>query len=205
MNVSEIAVQAMIFDADGVIVRPKSWFVTPAAQHYGVPQNQFMTFIRGEFQRCITGELELAKILPPLLEQWRVTVSADAFIAAWLEHERAIDTALLGQIQRIRASGLKCYVGTNQETNRAQYMKYDMGLEAALDGVFISSELKAKKPQPEFYARVQALLELPASSILLWDDSPANVAAALETNWQAELYTTFDQFERQLTRYTRVT
>ena len=203
MNVSEIAVQALIFDADGVIVRPKSWFVTPATQHYGVPQNQFMTFIHGEFQRCITGELELAKILPPLLEQWRVTVSADTFISAWLEHERAIDTALLEQIQRIRAYGLKCYLGTNQETNRAQYMKYDMGLEAALDGVFVSSELKAKKPQPEFYARVQALLELSASSILLWDDSPANVAAALEAGWQAELYTTLEQFELQLRQYTR--
>ena len=82
-------------------------------------------------------------------------------------------------------------------------MKYDMGLEAALDGVFISSELKAKKPQPEFYARVQALLELPASSILLWDDSPANVAAALEAGWQAELYTTLEQFELQLRQYTR--
>ena len=203
VTVPELAVQAMIFDADGVIVRPKSWFVTPAAERYGIPRDQFMSFIHGEFQRCISGELELAKVLPPLLEQWRVTVSADAFIRAWLEHEHAIDTNLLRGIQRIRATGLKCYLGTNQEENRAQYMKHDMGLEAALDGVFFSSELKAKKPDPRFYERVQALLDLPASSILLWDDSPANVAAALKASWQAKLYTTFEQFESQLLQYTR--
>ena len=201
---TELTVRAMVFDADGVIVRPKSWFVTPAAERYGVPPDQFMTFIHGEFQRCISGELELAKILPPLLEGWRVTVSADAFIRAWLEHEHAIDTDLLERIQRIRATGLRCYLGTNQETNRAHYMKREMGLEAALDGVFVSSELKAKKPQPEFYARVQALLELPASNILLWDDNSANVAAAIEAGWRAELYTTFEQFGLQLSPYTRV-
>ncbi len=195
----------MVFDADGVIVRPESWFVTPAAKRYGIPKDQFMAFIHGEFQRCITGELELATVLPPLLEGWSVTVSADAFIKAWLEHEHAIDTNLLERIQRIRGSGVKCYLGTNQETNRAAYMKVDMGLEAALDGVFVSSELKAKKPQPEFYARVQAALELPASNILLWDDNSANVAAALEAGWQAELYTTLEQFEFQLRQYTRAT
>ena len=195
----------MVFDADGVIVRPKSWFVTPASERYGVPPEEFMAFIHGEFQRCIAGELELAKVLPPLLEAWHVTVSADAFIKAWLEHEHAIDTVLLGRIQRIRAAGLKCYLGTNQETNRAQYMKVDMGLEAALDGAFISSELEAKKPQPEFYARIQAALELPASSILLWDDNAANVAAAIKAGWQAQLYTTFEHFEFQLRKYTRAT
>ena len=190
----------MDFDADSVIVRPESWFITPAAERYGVPRDQFMTLIRSEFQRCISGELEL---LPPLLEQWRVTIRVDAFIAAWLEHEHTIDTDLLGQIQRIRATGLKCYLGTNQETNRVQHMKHDMGPEAALDGVFVSSELKAKKPDPRFYERVQALLDLPASIILLWDDSPANIAAALKASWQAKLYTTFEQFESQLLQYTR--
>ncbi len=134
-----------------------------------------------------------------------MTVSAEAFIRQWLEHEHAIDTALLARIQRIRGAGVKCYLGTNQETNRALYMKREMGLEAALDGVFVSSELKARKPQPEFYARVQAALELPASGILLWDDSPANIAAALGAGWQVQLYTSLEQFELQLLRYTRAT
>lgn len=201
----EIAVRAMVFDADGVIVRPKSWFVTPAAKRYGVPKDQFMTFIHGEFQRCIVGELELKQVLPPLLTKWRVTVSADAFIRAWLEHEHAIDTALLEQIQRIREAGIQCYLGTNQETNRAQYMKRNMGLGAAMDGVFVSSELKAKKPQAQFYERVQAVLNIPAAQILLWDDSPLNVSAALEAGWHAETYTTLDQFELRRLKYTRAT
>ena len=42
-------VQAIVFDADGVLVQPPSWFVTRAHELYGVPKAEFMAFIHGEF------------------------------------------------------------------------------------------------------------------------------------------------------------
>jgi putative hydrolase of the HAD superfamily len=191
----------MVFDADGVIVCPKSWFVTGAHERYGVPKDQFMAFIHGDFTRCTKGDLKLEAALPPLLKGWGVTVTVSEFIQQWLEHERAVDSELLARIQSIRASGLPCYLGTNQEANRAGFMRNQMGLEAALDGVFASCDLGARKPNPDFYERVQKLLERAPQEILLWDDNAGNVAAARATGWQAELYTTREAFETQLKPY----
>ena len=194
-------ISAMVFDADGVIVRPQSWFITGAFQRYGVPQDEFMAFIHGDFTRCTTGDLRLEVALPALLKRWGVTVSVDEFIQHWLEYERAVDTDLLERIQTIRASGLPCYLGTNQEANRAGFMRNRMGLEAALDGVFASCDLSARKPDPNFYERVQNLLAHAPQEILLWDDNAGNVAAARAAGWQVELYTTRKAFEAQLRPY----
>jgi HAD superfamily hydrolase (TIGR01509 family) len=189
---------AMVFDADGVIVTPKTWFVAPAERVHGVPEAEFMAFIRGEFMRCTTGELELLEVLPTYLERWNVRVSTAEFVRQWLEHENAVDQRMLERIQKIRAAGTPCYLGTNQERNRAAYMKFDMGLEVALDGIFASSDFGVRKPDPEFYCRVQNALGLEAQDILFWDDSSANVEAARAVGWQAELFTTVAQFDQQL-------
>jgi putative hydrolase of the HAD superfamily len=153
-------IRAMVFDADGVLVKPKTWFFDPAERVYGVPKTEFMAFIYGDFMRCCTGELELLDVLPAYLERWGVRISAQEFIRAWVEHEHAVDHELLERIQIIRASGIPCYLGTNQERNRATYMKHEMGLEAALDGVFASSDLGVRKPDRVFYERVQTALGL---------------------------------------------
>jgi HAD superfamily hydrolase (TIGR01509 family) len=181
--------KAIIFDADGVIVRPETWFFVPAEKNYGIPKKVFLEFIHGDFQRCTTGELELLEVLPPLLEQWGVKVSAFDFIQAWVKHEHHLDTVLLKQIQRIRAMGTPCFLATNQERNRALYLRQEMGLEAALDGVFVSSDLGVRKPMPAFYQRVQDALGLEPSEIFFWDDSVANVQAALAVGWQAKVFT----------------
>jgi putative hydrolase of the HAD superfamily len=181
--------QAVIFDADGVIVRPKSWFFVAAEQVYGIPKEAFLEFAHTDLKRCTRGELELVEVLPSYLARWRVTVSPQELVQAWLEHEHHLDQKLLGQIQTIRQSGTPCYLATNQERNRAKYMKHQMGLEAMLDGVFVSSELGTRKPEAAFYQKVQNALKLKPNEILFWDDSQENVKAALECGWQARVFT----------------
>ncbi|NJK43486.1 MAG: HAD-IA family hydrolase [Pleurocapsa sp. SU_196_0] len=191
-------IRAMVFDADGVIVRPRTWFVHAAERTYRIPRAEFMGFIHGDFKRCTTGELELSEVLPPLLERWQVNVGVDAFIRQWLIHEHALDINLLERIARIRARGMPCYLGTNQERHRAAYMRRDMGLQDALDGVFASSDLGVRKPDAAFYERVQEALHLEPHQILFWDDAAQNVEAARAVGWQAELYTGLRGFDQHL-------
>ncbi len=134
----------------------------------------------------------------PLLKRWGVRVSPDRFLREWLEHEHFVDTGLLSRIQDFRAAGIRCYLGTNQERNRAAYLRDEMGLGAALDGVFASCDLGARKPDAAFYQSVQAQLMTPADEILLWDDAPENVSAAKAAGWRAELYTTLPRFETRV-------
>jgi FMN phosphatase YigB (HAD superfamily) len=60
---------------------------------------------------------------------------------------------------------------------------------ARLDPVFFSAELGVAKPSPLAFAAVQRGLGVAADEILFIDDSPANVAAALDAGWDAIHFT----------------
>ena len=194
-------IQAIVFDADGVLVKSQSWFVTRAHELYGVPKAEFMAFIHGEFKRCTTGELDLEVALAPLLERWKVPVSISKFIQTWLEHENVLDPGMLGEVQLLRALGLSCFVGTNQERNRANFMRLEMGLQADTDGVFASCDLGARKPDRAFFDRLAERLNLEPASLLLIDDAHENVAAARAAGWCAEHFTTRQVFRKRLASY----
>jgi putative hydrolase of the HAD superfamily len=198
-------IQAIVFDADGVLVKPPTWFVTRAHELYGVPKAQFMAFIHGDFKRCTTGELDLEVALVPLLERWQVPVSVPEFIQAWLEHENAIDPVMLEEVQLLRSLGMPCFIGTNQERNRANFMRLEMGLQAATDGVFASCDLGARKPHPAFFDRLAAQLpdqlKLEPAHLLLIDDAHENVAGARAAGWCAEHFTTQEAFRKRLASY----
>jgi putative hydrolase of the HAD superfamily len=196
-------IQAIVFDADGVLVKPPSWFVNRAHGLYGVPKAEFMAFIHGEFKRCTTGELDLEVALVPLLERWQVPVSIPEFIQNWLEHENVLNPNMLEEIQTLRTFGMPCFVGTNQERNRANFMRLEMGLQAATDGVFASCDLGARKPGPAFFDRLAERLNLEPANLLLIDDSHENVAGARIAGWCAEHFTTRDHFRKRLASYLR--
>jgi putative hydrolase of the HAD superfamily len=171
-----------------------------AEEVYGIPREAFLEFVYTDLKRCTRGELELLEVLPSHLARWNVTVSPQELVQAWLEHEHHLDQKLLEQIQTLRQAGMLCYLATNQERNRAAYMKKQMGLEAMLDGVFVSSELGTRKPEAAFYQKVQAALNLEPQEILFWDDSHENVQAALERGWQARVFTP-EAFEQWFTTF----
>ena len=194
-------IRAIVFDADGVLVKPKSWFVTGAHDLYGVPKMEFMDFIRGDFKRCTTGELDLEVALVPLLKRWRVRASVPEFIRAWLEHENVVDRGMLEEISQLRALNVPCFVGTNQERNRANFMRLEMGLQRATDGVFASSDVGARKPDLAFFDRLAERLHLEPADVLLFDDAHENVAGARAAGWCAEHFTTRDAFRKRLASY----
>jgi putative hydrolase of the HAD superfamily len=196
-------IQAIVFDADGVLVKPPSWFVTRAHELYGVPTAEFMAFIHGEFKGCTTGELDLEVALIPLLERWQVPVTIPEFIQTWLEHENVLDPGMLNEISLLRAMRLPCFVGTNQERNRANFMRLEMGLQTDTDGVFASCDLGARKPDRIFFDRLAERLNLEPASLLLIDDSHENMAGARAAEWNAEHFTTRQAFRKHLLSHTK--
>jgi putative hydrolase of the HAD superfamily len=77
------------------------------------------------------------------------------------------------------------YLATNQEHLRAAYLMEKLGLAEHVDGIFYSARLGAKKPDMEFFAKVQAAVGLCGEEMLLIDDSRQNIEAALKAGWQA--------------------
>ena len=89
------------------------------------------------------------------------------------------------ELSLVRLAGIRVYLATNQERLRAAYLMEKLGLAEHVDGIFYSARLGAKKPDREFFARIQAAVGLNGEGMLLIDDSRQNSEAALKAGWQA--------------------
>jgi len=68
-------------------------------------------------------------------------------------------------------------------------------------GATVSGEVKLIKPDPAIYAHHTKAFGLTPAATLFFDDSPANVAAARDFGWQAELFFSAEQMHSDLARY----
>jgi len=113
-----------------------------------------------------------------------------------------IDLRVVNYIGELRQRGMLCCLATNQEANRAEYMKTQMGFADVFDRLFFSCELGCQKPEPAYFYSIQQKLELESRELLLWDDYQKNVEVARECGWQAELYTRFEAFKERIKTWT---
>lgn len=192
-----MSIKAVIFDADGVLVFP--WrFAEHLSEEFQITQEATRAFFEGKFTGCLVGKEDLADVLPPYLAEWGWAGSVEEFMQFWFSVEDAVDARVLGAAQDLRGAGLTCCLASNQEEHRSEYMRTVMGFGAEFDTLFFSCEIGAKKPNARFYEAIEAALGLSGEQIAFWDDSPRHVDAAKERGWQAELYTSYEDFERQI-------
>ena len=185
--------KAMLFDADGVVILP--WrFRHYLEREHRITREMTRGFFNGVFNDCLEGRTDLKAVLPPFLAEWRWPESVDDFVATWLREEDAADERVMDAIARLRGQGIVCGLATSQERYRAEYMRTAMRFAGRFDRLFFSCELGCQKPDHAYYQHITRALGLPAGEILFWDDNAANVAAARECGWQAEVYDTYERF-----------
>jgi len=197
-------IQAICFDADGVIVTPLRRFSTFLEEKHGITREMTQPFFHGVFNDCLTGNARLEEVLPPFLHKWGWPGSVDEFIQTWMRIADVIDTRLTDEITSLRRSGMICCLATSQEQNRADYMKTQMGFQALFDQLFISCEIGAQKPDPAYYHHIENALQIEPGSILFFDDLPVNIEGARSCGWNAEIYTDYDAFGNILNKYSLV-
>jgi putative hydrolase of the HAD superfamily len=198
-----MTVQALIFDVDGVLVEP--WgFAHYLKREYPQIAEQTQELFRGVFGACLIGQADLRAELPPYLAKWGWPHSLDDFLQIWFDSEREVDARLLAAITSARANGIRCYLATNQERYRVEYIREQMNFGTLVDGIYSSAHLGIKKPEAAFFQAITEDLGILADQIMFWDDSQANVDAARAHGWQAELYTEYALFYEQFRRLTGV-
>ena len=181
-------------DVDGVLVdgRPEDgrhWLTSVEPDLGLTAEALHREFFAPYWENIVVGRAGLMEYLPNALQTIAPHVSAAEFVSYWFQKDSRLNLPLLQQISAVRSKGIRVYLATNQEHLRAAYLMQNLRLAAKVDGIFYSAGLGAKKPESEFFAKVQAAVELPATQILLLDDSPANIEAAQEAGWQAYHWT----------------
>lgn len=190
-----------LFDLDGVVIKKHSYFSQQLAEDFGVDPQLITPFFTTDFPACLVGRADLKTALLPYLVTWGWKKPVEDLLEYWFAFESTLDQELLAEVRKLRAAGNQCYLATNNEKYRTEYIKQQLGLAKEFDGVFSSAYLGCTKSEPRFWSQVITALGLPASDMTLWDDDADNVAKAKQAGLQAFFYSNYPDFQQTIDRW----
>ena len=190
-------IKIILFDCDGVIVKKHRRFSQILLSEFGITREQTDSFYKWVFLDCEKGRADLKAELPKFLKEWQWRGSIDDFMKIWFEMENELDEEMVNAIKNFRVFGTKCYLSTNNEKYRTEYLTNIVGLKIFLDGVFSSCYLGFLKPQLEFWHEIyKNFPEVQKEQILVWDDAQSAIDSAKEFGLNAEFYNDFSSFKK---------
>lgn len=192
-------IKGILFDVDGVVVNSEMFSVQYQKQ-YGVSKDEMLPFFTGVFQDCLIGKADLKTVLKEWLLKRRWGGTVDEFLQFWFEAEHHIDERIIKVVKQLRRQGIKCYLATNQEKYRVQYMKQKMGFAETFDKIFASSDIGYKKPNKEFYKFILNSLKnehnIQPEETMFFDDDQKNIDEAKVLGIEGYFYKNFDEFNK---------
>jgi putative hydrolase of the HAD superfamily len=185
-------IRALMVDVDGVVVRhlkPGHRWDADMEADLGVrPADLQRAFFDPHFKSIARGHEPIEPRLSQALAQIAPAVTAEAMMAYWFAKDAALDHGLLEALASYRAPGLKLHLATVQEHRRADYLWNTLGLKDRFDGLQHSAIVGHAKPEPDYYADVEARTGFAPHELLLIDDSQRNVDAAIAAGWQGRFW-----------------
>lgn len=190
-------IRVVLFDADGVLTLPEELFSLMYARSRGLDPQPITHFFKTEWPHIVTGTKDLKEVLAENLDVWQWDGTPEELLDYWFKTEDVRNDELIELIPQIRAKGTRCYLATDQERYRGEYMKNVM-FKDVFDGHFISAGLGVTKNNPRFFEVVFEMLKrrdasIRSDEVLFFDDSEKKVNAAKSAGMTAYLYTGTDQ------------
>lgn len=192
-------IKVILFDADGVVINKPKLFSQQFMADYGVSVDKLLPFFENEFQPCLVGKADLKTALEKYIGQWGWKKSIDDLLKYWFASENYSEVRLISDVGKYKALGIKCYLQTNQEKYRTEYMRNEMGLGRVFDGIFSSAYLGVKKPELAFWEAIAKEIQpVSKSSVLVWDDDQENIGSAKSFGFRAEFYKSYDSYNSRM-------
>ncbi|MBI4085089.1 MAG: HAD-IA family hydrolase [Candidatus Liptonbacteria bacterium] len=186
--------KAILFDADGVVLKKyKEYFVSQYfAREYNAPADEINAFFENDFRACQRGKLDLKEELVKHLPGWNWPNGVAAFLEYWFTSDAILDPEVMNEIEKIREKGFKCYLVSDQEKYRANYLAERLDLKNKFAKCFFSYELGYLKSQPEYFAEIFKITGLKPEEFAYFDDDQKNVDVAASLGINSRLYTKLD-------------
>jgi len=200
--------KVILFDADGVTVDSGVMFSQKLESDYGISPEKTCSFFKGIFQECMFGRADLKEELGKVIEDWGWTKSTNEMLKEWFDFENFPNKEMFELIKQLREQGVKCYLATNQEKYRGEYMRHEMNFDKLFDGLFISAEVGHKKKDPRFFEEVYGELNQAGQNlstlltqkgqVLFIDNEEENIKSAKEFGMQTHLFTNINELKKVL-------
>lgn len=181
----------VIFDFDGV-VNKSDYFSVIYEKEFDVSEQEISVFFKKEFDKCAKGEVDIKKLLPPYLENWKWKKSIDSFLKYWFANDIKLDSELLRFIQEIKQDNIFLVLASQQEVNRKNHIWEKLELKKIFQKFYCTCDLGYLKSDKEFYSIMlddllnQKKIKSP-KEVLFFDDSKNFIEAALELEINAYL------------------
>lgn len=194
--------KAVLFDVDGVLTLPEEVFSIMYTKSHGLDPKPFEDFFKNEWPDFVIGKRDLKQYINDNPQLWQWNGTADTMLDYWFSSEDVQNDELIAIVQQLRGAGIKCYVATEQEKYRTQYMKNIM-FKNKFDGIFSTCDLGLRKTDTKFYQTILEKLEsdlpnIKPDEIVFFDDSESKVQTALMVGIDARLYRNIDQVKSLL-------
>jgi putative hydrolase of the HAD superfamily len=183
-------VEAILFDADGVIQRPTAdrqarWTALIGGADAAVVSRFKMDIFAAE-RPCHDGNGDFLSALREVLVKWNCADLYEDAVQTWTAIE--VDLSVVELIATVKQSGVPCYLATNQEPYRARHMTEQLNYRRIFDRLFFSCELGCSKPDPRYFTAVLAGANLTPDTTLFIDDTEANIRVAESLGIRVELF-----------------
>ncbi|HVR11680.1 MAG TPA: HAD family phosphatase [Thermoanaerobaculia bacterium] len=116
----------------------------------------------------------------------------------WDEYVR-IDVNVVNVVRSLKAQ-FRLGLLTNSASEFVRSILQRHQLETAFDAIVVSSEVRSAKPDNRIYELMLAALAVPASTALMIDDNPDNVAGAISVGMQGIVFTSIEQLETAMSK-----
>jgi putative hydrolase of the HAD superfamily len=184
--------KAILFDADGVVIMPHPYFSKRLQDEFGIPLEKVLPFFLNEFKACAIGKADLKIEIAKYLPEWSWSKPLDELLDIWFLGESTVSEEILDMVDQSRSKEIKCYLVSDNEKYRADYITNEMGLKKHFDGMFFSCNLGCTKSDPRFFEKTMAELKLQPGDIMYWDDDLKNVEIAKAEGIDARFYESVD-------------
>jgi len=189
-------IKALLIDGDGATLKKTKYFSDVYAEEYHVPEEKLRGFFKDKFRDCQKGKADLKQELQPHLKDWGWSGTVEEFLDYWFHTQTIPNQPILDFLHTLRERGVKCYLATDQEKYRADYIANTLRFKDYFDGCFFSCDLGFDKSQKEFFESVLKKLELKPEEAIYWDDEDIEMAKAAGIN--ASIYESFENFKDEI-------
>jgi len=195
-------IKAILIDGDGATLKKTKYFSDVYAEEYHVSEEKLRPFFKDKFKACQKGKADLKEELQPYLTSWGWKGTMDEFLYYWFHTQTIPNQPVLDVLRDVRTKGIKCYLVTDQEKYRANYISNELRFKEFFDDCFYSCDLGFIKTQKEFFDILFSKVNLKPEEIIYWTDDDIEMAREIGIN--ASVYTTFENFKEEVSLLLRV-
>lgn len=196
--------KVILLDADGVLTIPEELFSVMYSKSRGLDLEPFEQFFKTEWAEYVTGKRDLKEHVRANPDLWQWPGTPDELLEYWFKTEDIRNDEMIELVKKIRSSGVPCYLATEQERYRGEYMKNVM-FKNLFDGYFVTAEIGLKKSDPAFFEEIiiqlrQNGMNIRPDDIIFFDDSQSKVDSALHAGIDAHLFEGIGSVKQKLSQ-----